>query len=428
MRHKVNVGLGVRGWLVIAAASVTACSAGGGNVLGGQGGDAGAAGTGSGASSSGTGGGGYNLDSGTGGGDTENCAAQTYGATRAPASVLLVLDRSLSMADCPGETQCTESKWEGARKAITGALNAAPPELGVGLVLFPAGTYTGYDACRNCIVQSMLNNAVPAGCDVHLQDCGCLDISSTPDVPVAELSNSLSAIDTTLASNQPDYNTPTYHALAAAYQSLQSLATNGNRYVLLMTDGDPSVFEPAHQEFVPPMNWYTHPAWLQQCMDLGAILQQTADATQGSPSVKTFVVGSPGVTNTHFMSDLAVAGGTAKSAGCESSQTCYYQIGQTNFAADLQAVLTEIAGQVATCTFALPLDSGEVDPNKVNVSYQIGDDPAEPLFLDAGHEDGWDYTDDSKQAVEIHGPACEAIKASTDSSVTIELGCTTRVK
>ncbi|MFW5741178.1 MAG: hypothetical protein ACOC1F_12510, partial [Myxococcota bacterium] len=190
----------------------------------------------------------------------------------------------------------------------------------------------------------------------------------------------------------------------------------------------PSVFEPAHPEFVPPANTYEHPAWLHACMDLPAILQQTADAAAGAPPIKTFVVGSPGVTNTQFMSDLAVAGGTPKSSGCEGTQSCYHQIGQSNFATDLQAVLTEIAGQVATCTFALPLESGDVDPNKVNVSYQVGDGEATELYRDPSQQDGWDYTDASQQKLEIHGPACDAIKANTESQVTIELGCKTRIK
>lgn len=407
------------------ALASSACSAGGGSdgVGAGPGAGAGDPDAGVGAFE-----GGLNVDSSGGGGDDPACAAKTYGATRVPASVLMVLDRSLSMADCPGQGSCTESKWQGARKAVTGALGAAPPELRVGLVLFPADQYAGYEDCRNCVIQSMLNDAVPPGCDVHLQDCGCLDVSNVPDVPVDELSSTLPQIDATLAGNEPNYNTPTFHALAAAYQALAASPNDGDRYVLLMTDGDPSVFEPAHEEFVPPMNTYTHPAWLHACMDLGAILQQTADATVGTPPVKTFVVGSPGVTNTQFMSDLAVAGGTPKTAGCEASQSCYHQIGESNFASDLEAVLTEIAGQVATCTFALPLDSGDVDPNKVNVSYQIGEEEPEPLYLDTTHQDGWDYTDASKQKIEIHGPPCDAVKASTDSKVTIELGCKTRVK
>ncbi len=414
--------------LATAMVMLAACSAGAeGDVIG-QGG--GQAGQGDSASAGGPGvDGGFVIDGSSGGGATDpSCAAKTYGATRVPASVLLLLDRSLSMEDCPGTEPCTQSKWESARVAITGALGQAPPELRVGLSLFPASVYDGYTQCRNCLIESMTAGQVSGACAPVLDDCGCRDVNAAPNVPVDELSASLAKIDATLIANEPDYNTPTLHALGAAYQILNALPADSEKYVLLMTDGDPTVHELTKKVFVPPMNWYDQPERYGACGELQDILSSAHSAASGAPAVRTFVVGSPGVTNTAFMSSLAVAGGTARYDGCEATGECYYQIGATDFAVDLQAVLTEIAGQVATCTFALPLDSGDVDPNKVNVSYQVGDGGAQELARDAARQDGWDYTDASQQNVEIFGPACEAIKASTDSTVTIELGCVTRVK
>jgi hypothetical protein len=195
-----------------------------------------------------------------------------------------------------------------------------------------------------------------------------------------------------------------------------------------MTDGDPTVHELAKTVFVPPMNWYEQPERYGECRELVDILARAQAAATGVLPIKTFVVGSPGVTNMAFMSDLAVAGGTQRYDGCESATDCYYQIGAAEFASELQTVLTNIAGQIATCTFALPLSSTEVDRNKVNVSYRIGGGTPMGLYKDENHQDGWDYTDGSQEKVEIFGLACEEIKASTDSSVTIELGCVTRVK
>jgi len=414
--------------LVTAMVMLAACSAGAGGDVIGQGGGQAAQGDSSSGGSPGVDGG-FVIDGSSGGGTTDpSCAAKTYGATRVPASVLLLLDRSLSMEDCPGTEACAESKWESARIAITGALGQAPPELRVGLSLFPASVYGGYTQCRNCLIESMTSGQVSAACAPVLDDCGCRDVNAVPNVPVDELSVSLPKIDAALIANKPDYNTPTLHALGAAYQILEGLPSDSEKYVLLMTDGDPTVHELTKQVFVPPMNWYDQPERYGACGELQDILSSAHSAATGTPTVKTFVVGSPGVTNTAFMSALAVAGGTARADGCEATGDCYYQIGATDFAADLQAVLTEIAGQVATCTFALPLDSGDVDPNKVNVSFQAGDGEAQGLARDAARQDGWDYTDGTQQKVEIFGPACEAIKASTDSSVTIELGCVTRVK
>jgi hypothetical protein len=129
-----------------------------------------------------------------------------------PASVLLLLDRSASMEDCAGSGGCTSSKWEGARSAIVGALGQAPPELRVGLVLFPASVYAGYDACHDCLVDSMVSGQVTPACDPILQDCGCLDVSAVPNVAIDDLEVTLPAIDASLLANAPDYNTPTYHA------------------------------------------------------------------------------------------------------------------------------------------------------------------------------------------------------------------------
>lgn len=365
---------------------------------------------------------------GSSGGNDPSCAAKTYGATRVPASVLLLLDRSLSMEDCPGTGDCTQNKWESARLAITGALGQAPPELRVGLSLFPASEYAGYNHCRNCLIDSMTSGQVSSACKPVLDDCGCLDVSAVPDVPIDELATTLPQIDAALQANKPDYNTPTFHALGAAYQILNDQPQDSDRYVLLMTDGDPTVHELATTVFVPPMNWYEQPERYGACGQLPEILARAQQAATGTPSVKTFVVGSPGVTNTVFMSSLAVAGATPRHDGCEATGDCYYQIGASDFAVDLQTVLTEIAGQVATCTFALPLDSADVDPNKVNVSYQVGEGPVQPLLKDPDRQDGWDYTDSSQEKIEIFGPDCDAIKVGTDSTVTIELGCVTRVK
>lgn len=357
-----------------------------------------------------------------------SCAEETYGATRVPASVLLLLDRSASMKECAGEGECTENKWVGASNAIQGALSAAPPELRVGLAMFPAVSYPGYSDCQSCLTKSMLKGAVPAGCEPVLADCGCHDVPTSPDVPVQELKLSLPMIGDKLAASVPDYNTPTYHALAAAYQVMRDLPEDGERYVLLMTDGDPTVLSPKQKVFVPPMNYYDQPEMYDECLGLQDILAETEAATKASPPVHTFVVGSPGVQNTKFLSGLAMAGATPKSPGCEASDSCHYQIGQSNFAADLKAVLSAIAGEVATCTFALPLESDKVDPNRVNVSYRIGAGDSQQLYMDPSHEDGWDYTDESHTRVEIFGPSCDTIKENTESSVTIALGCVTLVK
>jgi len=91
-------------------------------------------------------------------------------------------------------------------------------------------------------------------------------------------------------------------------------------------------------------------------------------------SIKTFVVGSPGVESSGFMSEIAVAGGTPRTPscgtndGCKDTDSCrHYQIGGASFARDLEALLTDTAGQLATCVFAIPARDENVNPALVNV-------------------------------------------------------------
>lgn len=410
-------------WLV-------ACSATSDEEFSAKGGSAG-----SGGGSAGTGGGVLDASGGGSSIDDENCGEATYSALRVPANVLMLLDKSGSMTSCPdGSDSCSQDKWDGARQAISASLSSAPPELGVGLVFFPAGEYPHYFQCQNCLTTAMQNNGnVSAQCQPIIEDCGCLDVSSTPEVPVDKLATTLPKIQSELSSASPDGNTPTFHALSAAYDVMRNLPAEGDKYVLLMTDGDPTTHQP--REEIPGPITIVIPESFHLCREAPDILAVAHEAATGTPPVKTFVVGSPGVENFGFMSEIAVAGGTSRTPTCDSSEgcnnadnCCHYQIGGSNFAADLEALLTEIAGQLATCVFAIPSGDENVNPDLVNVRYQIPGSEEEDLLRDPAHEDGWDYTDDSKTKVEIFGPACDAIKANTESEVTILLGCKTKVK
>ncbi len=355
-----------------------------------------------------------------------NCGAATYGATRIPASVLVLLDRSGSMSLCPNgeDSGCATIKWDGARTAIDGALSSAPPELRFGLSFFPAGNYPYYLQCNTCEMNAMQGIISPE-CTPVLQDCGCHDVLDQPVVPIDALSTTLPLIQSQLDQIGPDGNTPTYHALESAYAFMSGIADEGDRYVLLMTDGDPTIHQ-AEQAMPPPFTGKIPESFLE-CKELSDILGIVESAAKATPSVRTFVIGSPGVTNDEFMSNLALAGNTPKGAGCEASNACYYQIGTGNFSADLQGVLTSIAGQIATCTFAVPPGTADVDPTMVNVTYNAAGTDAW-LLQDSARKDGWDYVDDTHSKIEIFGTACDQIKANTESSVSILLGCQTLVK
>ena len=72
-----------------------------------------------------------------------------------------------------------------------------------------------------------------------------------------------------------------------------------------------------------------------------------------------------------------------------------------------------------------------VDKDKVNVSESVGGGAAADLYKrktttnDCKTDGCWDYTTDGK--VELLGKACDDLKSSPTSKVTITVGCATRV-
>lgn len=362
--------------------SGTPGGAGGSGGEGGEGGESGA-------------GGGINLAGSTGAGGQKDCQAKETPGKRVPASVLIVLDRSGSMSDA--------GKWPAATSAINQMLSSADQELGMGFLRYPEGS------------------PAPCGLDIACQtNFECTDIKDTPNVPVGPLKQTGAQIQNIIATTSPNGGTPTLWALRKAYKYMSELQTDSERFVLLVTDGVPTFVTPPIGPF---------PEIATNCGTKGELGQATSDARKGNPPVRTFVIGAPGSEDgLEILSGLALNGGTCRPGGDHGSFTCHYQIGAANFEKELAETLTQIAGSVSNCTYAVPVPSGEeVDPDKVNVVVTTGEGET-TLFKDTSKQDGWDYTDDSKTKIEIHGPTCEAINKGTEATVKIGLGCQTKVK
>ena len=114
---------------------------------------------------------------------------------------------------------------------------------------------------------------------------------------------------------------------------------------------------------------------------------------------------------------------------------CHFQVtpGQKTAAQmkdELLAAIEAIRGAAASCTFELVKtdgSSGVPDPTKVNVV--LTDDSGKPTFILKDETNGWSFDDPTSPAsVTLHGDACRRVKTETDGKVSIELGCTTRVK
>lgn len=328
---------------------------------------------------------------GTGSFQGEECGREAFG-NAVPASVLIVLDKSGSMAGGDGQPD----KWTPTVAALTQLTQTASPDLKVGLNPFPGGD-----------------------CDAEfdLQDGCCRDVSPAPVIPVRPLAESGPTIVSWLAANDPNGNTPTLWALKYGYNIMRTLDTDGERFVLLVTDGAPTT-----ADTIPGFGSVN-----VECLKLEDILAEAAGAAAGETPVKTFVIGSPGTEGvTDFLSQLAVNGQTAP-AGCSpAAGDCHFQIGSANYQADLQEALDVIAGTVSECVFALP-EGEDIDPDKVNVIIETADGPVE-VFRDPAHLDGWDYVDSTQTKIQLFGPPCELYQSASGNRVVIVLGCETVVK
>lgn len=395
------------GWVL--AALVAACSATGNELDGetGSGQTSGAGGTASTGSSFGSG------DSSTGA--EMQCGKSTFG-NEVPGALLLLLDKSGSMSD-PPDGNNGPTKWDATVSAVKKMLDVAKPTLEVGLLPFPAGKFNSL-VMQQCLFP-IPGLPQPPNCNQILADGGCKDVDTQPIVPVSPLQQKGAAIASWLNQNDPDGGTPTLHALRNAYAIMKAHPTPGQRFVLLVTDGVPNTAQPA----VFPL-----PALQTECGNLADIENEAAVAANGSPSVHTFVIGSPGSEGAgESLSKIALNGKTAKDPACNpAAGDCHYQIGSANFEAELAKVLSAIAGSVGDCTFSMP-EGQDVDPNLVNVTVETGNGPQEVL-KDPSHVDGWDYADAEQSKIQLFGPACDAYKSTKGGSITIVLGCESKVK
>ena len=405
---------------LVALAGLVACSASapvpgdsatpaGGTSAGGsgRGGGGGAATTG------GSAGGGVALG-GSNSSPPEACASANYPAGRVPASLLFVFDRSGSMDEgVNGKDKGGPTKWAVAVEAVSTALGAIDVDFDAGFNLFPAGKFDD-SKLAGCFI----GVGDKAMCKAIQEDNGCKDIAQTPNILMAPIKETGPKIQALLAKTDPTGGTPTRWALKYGWDYLKSLPTAGERYVVLVTDGQPNTYQQT------PLGTTG-----LECGTLGQIAQEVTAATTGSPPVKTFVIGSPGDTDPKVLSGLALNGGTAKE-GCNATnyeaKECHYQLEKNNFGDGLVAALKEIAGKASKgCTFAVPAGAN-ADPSFVNVAAQGPAGDAE-IFKDELHAAGWDYTDEGKTNVEIFGDTCEKLKNGELTSVKVITGCQTKV-
>jgi hypothetical protein len=211
--------------------------------------------------------------------------------------------------------------------------------------------------------------------------------------------------------------------IQAYHQLHEELHAAGNRYVVLITDGEESCGTKGVED---------------DKADLAAArdrLLQTEVKKARDANIRTFVIGAPGSEGARgFLSQLAFLGGTARRPDClhgdpnAAAGDCHFDLTQEkDFAAVLKTTLGEVSGQAVTCEYQTPAGSG----GAANV--QLSKGGGAPMCLPhddqpCGTANGWQFpkaADGSPDygRVLLCGSACDAVKKDPSSIVDILLGC-----
>ncbi len=307
--------------------------------------------------------------SGTTGSADGTCGTTTITPNRAPADILIVLDRSASMSYsisgdcycsigaggtgqgqvCPNAAGCTD-RWTAVKGAVSQTVTANP-SINWGLELFAAPTASG----GNCAV-SML-----------------------PQVEIS--SGSAADVQTQIAAASPGSYTPTASAINAASLYLQTVNDGNPKAILLATDGEPNCGSNQSSTTSDLPN---------------TVAAIRSAASFGFP---VYVVGiGPSVTN---LDSMAQAGGTTNYYPATSPQ-------------DLTSALDKISKIVAlTCNFQTP--GPPPDASQVIVY-------VDKTLVTQNDPNGWTFGATPSDIV-LTGTLCDSVLASQATTVQIVFGC-----
>lgn len=404
IRHGLPLASALLGLFVACSGDGGGGGTAGGSASGGQGGGAASSGSG-GSGAIGNGGsiiapdgsgasGGFNPDSG--------CAAATVQGTLIPANLLFVIDRSGSMnCNLPADGQSTAE------------CEAFPQPKDPGK---PTKWQLTRDALKQAIDDLELGGNASAGLDTFPNYGSECSVDPAPNVGIQTLdATQNTALDAFLDNISPQGKTPlagaTILSYAYLYQQIQQNTLNGNKFVVLLTDG----FETCKPEELPKL-----------LQDPGGDVWNAFNQL----GVRTFVIGVPGSEDGRaLLSQMAWIGGTPKTTGCVHDPApnnvgdCHFDMTTSqNFSQDLKDALKAISGTVLSCELDMPQPQGGGTPDydKVSVSISGNDIPAQQ-GADCNSANGWQYAQ-NKTKIMLCGTACDQAKQ-PNASVQIYVPC-----
>jgi hypothetical protein len=365
--------------------------------------------------------------------------SSTYSAQQTPAAMMVLLDRSSSMAD--------NNKFPTAAQAIVDAIDQDVfNSMSLGLYMSPnTGTVTG----PACIFNTPVACGNPTLAQVALYPAGTMKSSAG--------SGQRSLIYSAMANASPDSGlgdaTPLYGAINASITALQSYSTT-KRILMVLSDGTidctslASPVRPAYTDGNGCKDW-------ENPSNIVSLLQ-TANQDPNKP-VETFIVGVPGADTYdasgvnyppyHMrlaLSAFAYAGSpsnvpanctgkTYVQTGGDPTVSCHFDMTQQGgfTATALAAAIAQVRGKVAACSYDLPMPAGvTIDKTQVNVVLTT-DGKSQNLYRRQDQTNTcaqtgcWDYSSDGK--VQLIGAACSAAQAAGQIDVKVSVGCQTIV-
>jgi hypothetical protein len=343
---------------------------------------------GSGGSSSSGGGGkpstGSDLKDGT-------CESASVGSRKTTPDMLIVLDRSGSMA--PNGNPMRTDRWRGSVDAVLQVTQEFSSRINFGLMTFPA--FDPNDPGGATGIINGIAGAIGGMGGAGFTAAACK--AGTVNVEIGK--NKAPDIMQVLSTMTPSGLTPTSGSLEAALGAIGSARQQGDevvppKYVLLITDGDPNCSQGAMMGQAGFGGGGIDPAARTETI---AAIEKLRNE-----GVQTFVVGyqTAGSNFVQQLDMMAAAGGTG--------DTMHRSV---STAADLSKTFDEIAGRALSCSYKLEMPVE--DPTYVRVTVA----GAKPKFENSA--DGWTLGTD-KQTVTLTGAACDTVQAGAVFKVEVD--------
>jgi len=326
-----------------------------------------------------------------------------------PESAGSVLEFVVDVSGSMGLTAPTTggaTKWGVTKQALASAMNSMPDTVAVGMTFFP-----------NMAIQASTFPRAASAC-----------VNTKSDVAIAPM-DAAHKQQIVAALNGIQINsmgaTPTHDAYNIALADLKTSAAPGDKYLALITDGQPT------QSLGCIGNGMTcTPEPTQPVVDAITLARQ-------DDHIRTFIVGSPGsekndctqADSRSWLSAAARAGDSA-AAGCNDSGPSYCHFDETqqpDFGTALTSALDAIISGVIACDYDVPSapDGRKLDLAHINLIFGQGDG-SQVLVLPSSQENctlGWHFTDASQTRLHVCSKTCERLQGDYHATLTLLFGC-----